>query len=462
MYERKLRSRKKKKRKSRKGLWLLVCASGLLGVLVPVVGRVVEKPKAIVGNAAGEVVEAMLVPGVISVSRDIPLLKEPKIVREVPLIAIDPGHGGEDEGGSAQTLLEKDINLNIAKQVEEKLVALGYQVLMIREDDSFLTKEERVDKANALQTDIYVSIHQNTYETPDVSGIETLYDGVSGTRDSKRLAELVHRETIRASEASEREVQDDAGLYVTGNTDMPACLIETGFLTNTQESERLATGEYQEQLASGITRGIDYYFRPKTMYLTFDDGPSEENTNAVLDVLKERNIKATFFVVGENVRRHPNTTKRIVEEGHTIGIHCDSHDYKTLYESVDSYIQDFEKAYDAVLQTTGVEVKLFRFPGGSINSYNAGIYPDIIKEMTNRGFAYYDWNASLEDSLSKAEPEALIASAKETTMGRSKVVMLAHDIVHSTALCLDELIEQFPEYKMEPLTPEVEPVHFNP
>ena len=102
--------------------------------------------------------------------------------------------------------------------------------------------------------------------------------------------------------------------------------------------------EYQEQVAKGIVQGIELYFHPKTMYLTFDDGPYMENTERVLEVLKKRNIKATFFLVGENVERNPEMAKRIAQEGHTIGIHCYSHDYKAIYESVDSYVEDFEKA----------------------------------------------------------------------------------------------------------------------
>lgn len=200
----------------------------------------------------------------------------------------------------------------------------------------------------------------------------------------------------------------------------------------------------------------------KILYLTFDDGPSQENTNAVLDVLKARNIKATFFVVGENVLKHPETARRIVEEGHTIGIHCYEHDYEKIYQSVDSYLEDFDKAYKAVLDVTGVQVKLYRFPGGSINAYNKKVYSEIIARMNARGFIYFDWNASLDDALRKSTPEELIANARNTSMGRKKVVLLGHDIVHDTALCLDQLIGQFPEYRMEPLTPEVDPVQFKP
>ena len=156
------------------------------------------------------------------------------------------------------------------------------------------------------------------------------------------------------------------------------------------------------------------------MYLTFDDGPTQENTVRVLDILKERNIKATFFLVGENVRKHPEVAQRIAEEGHTIGIHCDNHDYGVIYE----------------------------------------VREGIIEEMTERGFIYFDWNASLEDAVKKSTPEQLIANGVETTLGRKTVVMLAHDVVYNTGICLEELLDRLPEYRMEALTEEVEPVQF--
>lgn len=201
--------------------------------------------------------------------------------------------------------------------------------------------------------------------------------------------------------------------------------------------------------------------KEKVMYLTFDDGPSADNTDRVLDVLKKKNVKATFFVIGEYVRKHPETAKRIVEEGHAIGIHCDVHDYGPLYQSVDSYIEDFEKAFETVYQETGVKTVLFRFPGGSVNAYNKDVREDIITEMESRGYIYFDWNASLEDAFGKTKtPEEMIQNAKDTAMDRKKVVLLAHDRVENTALALESLIDSFPDYRMEILTEDVEPVHF--
>lgn len=200
---------------------------------------------------------------------------------------------------------------------------------------------------------------------------------------------------------------------------------------------------------------------PKIVYLTFDDGPSEENTGMVLDTLKARNIKATFFLVGENVRKHPDMARRIAAEGHTIGIHCNRHDYKEIYQSVESFMKDFDEAYQAVYEATGVEPKLYRFPGGSINAYNRNVYQNIIEAMNERGFIYFDWNASLEDSLKKTDPAELIANAKATMDGKKRVVLLAHDIFRSTALCLDALLDEMAGYDLRPLTPEVEQIKFH-
>lgn len=378
------------------------------------------------------------------------------------LIILDPGHGGEDEGCSHENIREKDINLQIAHIVKEKLKTLGYQVRMTRTEDETLSLEERVWIANEAQADLYISIHQNTCErkAAAVSGVEVWYNAAKAETGSERLAKLIEKEVLLYSEARERELVTDESLYVIRETDMPACLVETGFLSNKTERELLITEEYQDKIAKGIAMGIDLYFFPKTMYLTFDDGPGAENTAKILDILKEHEIKATFFLIGENVEKYPEIAKRIVEEGHTIGIHCYNHDYETLYQDVDSYVTDFEKAKQVVFEVTGVETKIFRFPGGSVNSYNKKVYQDIIAEMADRGYVYYDWNASLEDATRHNEPETLIRNACESTLGRKRVIMLAHDVVYNTTLCLDEIIEQFPEYRFSAIDDDTEPICF--
>ena len=316
---------------------------------------------------------------------------------EVILVAIEPGYGGTDEGESG--------SISIALQVQKLLEEKGYQVLLNREEDADLSSEEWVQLAEGIKT-------------------------WCQKEDSRRLSGLILKYAADSIGAGDTK--------------------EVGDLSE----------EYQLELARGIVKGIDLFFHPRTMYLTFDDGPSAENTNAVLDILAEKSIKATFFVVGKNVEKHPEVARRIVQEGHTIGIHSNTHDYNVIYESVESYLEDFEAACSIVKEVTGVEPVLFRFPGGSINSYNEKVYKDIIQEMTDRGYIYFDWNASLEDAVKKSTPEQLIENAVESTLGRKRVVMLAHDVVYNTTLCLEELIDRLPEYRMEALTEDVEPIQF--
>lgn len=378
---------------------------------------------------------------------------------EIPLIIIDAGHGGEDEGCSGKEIEEKEINLSLALALQTQLEELGFRVLLTRTDDSQMSLEERVDFANESQGDLFLSIHQNASEYKEVEGIETWYCE-TGNTDSERFAKLVQQYTVLYTKANDRGVVESDTLYVIRECGMPSCLLETGFLSNNRERELLCEEEYCNKLVQGMVDAVWYFFNPKKMYLTFDDGPSEENTSAVLDALKEKGVKATFFVVGENVEKHPEILQRIVQEGHTVGIHCYNHSYDEVYKSVEGYVEDFEKARQLVYDVTGVDVWCYRFPGGSINQYNKEIYEEIIAIMTKKGYVYYDWNASLEDAVKKTTPEQLVENARESTLQRKKVVMLAHDIVYNTTLCMEELLEAFPEYEFLPLTNDVDPIQF--
>lgn len=467
-----LKRRQQKKRQARRQFLTsltFLCVSilsVLLGNLLVTVGMsVVEDNKALEQEVSPAVLSAanLALPKAVSIPKPEAAKLPPVIVEErtTPLIYVDAGHGGKDEGCARDGIQEKEVNLAIALLVRDQLEEMGYEVMMAREEDVYVSKEDRVIEANEARADLYISIHQNaTEEETDANGMEVWYAGTDTQRDNKRLAQLISQQTTKSTGASERELRGDADFHVTGSTTMPACLIETGFLSNKAERELLADETYQQQIAAGIVRGIDYYFHPKTMYLTFDDGPSAENTDRILDILKERNIKATFFLIGEYVRCYPEVARRIVEEGHSIGIHCDCHDYEPLYASVDSYLADFEKARQTVYEVTGVETNLFRFPGGSVNSYNEKVRDDIIEAMTERGYIYYDWNASIEDAVKDPDPKKLVQNGVETTLGRKKVIMLAHDRVYSTGLCLEELLDSLPEYTMEPLSEEVEPIQF--
>ena len=131
-----------------------------------------------------------------------------------------------------------------------------------------------------------------------------------------------------------------------------------------------------------------------TIYLTFDDGPSS-NTRLILNHLRKHDVKATFFVMPREGSRE--MLNEILADGHKIGVHCYSHAYEEIYASVEAYLRDFETARNMVHEQTGVWTDIFRFPGGSSNSFNKAVYDELVAEMTARGFVYFDWNIDSND-----------------------------------------------------------------
>ncbi len=136
----------------------------------------------------------------------------------------------------------------------------------------------------------------------------------------------------------------------------------------------------------------------KTVYLTFDDGPSD-NTLMILSILRKYDIKATFFMSGSTTEKGRAIMEQVAAEGHAIGVHSYSHDYEKIYESVDSYLDDFNTTYNIIKDATGVSPDIFRFAGGSYNDFNHEVYDELVAEMTRRGFVYYDWNVSAQDAV---------------------------------------------------------------
>ncbi|GAB4246110.1 MAG: hypothetical protein Kow00122_03130 [Thermoleophilia bacterium] len=181
-----------------------------------------------------------------------------------PLVAIDAGHGGKDPGAVGVTgVKEKDVNLAIAQSVDGYLRQAGMKTLMTRTDDSYPTLEQRVDLANAAPADIFVSIHNNASADPGTSGTETFYWGdeddysVEGMRLAQAIQEAVCEELGSADRGARTHWKS---LYVLGNTDMPAALVEVGFLTNPEEEAKLADPEYQDRAAKAVARGVIEYF----------------------------------------------------------------------------------------------------------------------------------------------------------------------------------------------------------
>ena len=199
----------------------------------------------------------------------------------------------------------------------------------------------------------------------------------------------------------------------------------------------------------------------KMVYLTFDDGPSA-NTDAILAILDQYGIKATFFVVGRTGERDQQRMRDIVAAGHTLAMHSWSHDYRKIYASVDAFLEDFDRLYRWIYEVTGTRPQVYRFPGGSLNGYDRGVYQEIVAEMTRRGFVYFDWNASAQDATVTPRPAADIAADCLKGVGRDLVVVLSHDSAArgTTVQALPAVIEgyQAAGYTFGALNPGVKPV----
>lgn len=166
----------------------------------------------------------------------------------------------------------------------------------------------------------------------------------------------------------------------------------------------------------------------RKVYLTFDDGPSA-NTDEILDILKEYNVKATFFVVGKEEAKYLESYKRIVAEGHTLGMHSYSHKYNEIYSSLDSYRVDLKKLQDFIVQITGVMPTIVRFPGGSSNQVSKVDIQELIAYLDKEGITYYDWNISSGDANSGfiSTQQIVSNSVDRLEYMNDEAVILMHD-----------------------------------
>jgi N-acetylmuramoyl-L-alanine amidase len=172
-------------------------------------------------------------------------------------VIVDAGHGGKDQGCAYGEVLEKDINLNIALLLQEKLEEAGVNVVMTRADDTFVYLNRRVEAAENVEADVYVSIHVDSYSDDEaVNGLTIHYQ--EGADGGKVMAQTIHSVLDQENITNVRSIME-SDLYVLRNTTMPATLIEVGFLTNRTDRTNLQSEAFLEDLSNGIYEGIIEY-----------------------------------------------------------------------------------------------------------------------------------------------------------------------------------------------------------
>ncbi|RKD34163.1 polysaccharide deacetylase family protein [Thermohalobacter berrensis] len=206
----------------------------------------------------------------------------------------------------------------------------------------------------------------------------------------------------------------------------------------------------------------------KTIYLTFDDGPSK-NTIKILDILKKYKVKATFFVCGNTTEFGKKVYKRIVNEGHAIGNHTFSHNYKVIYSSEEAFLKDLKKLENFLFSVAGVKPKIIRFPGGSNTSIGkkyGGI--KLTERLTTKvlldGYQYFDWNVSSRDATKVTQDKEIIINSVLQDVKDGGNIVLFHDswpkttTVEALPTIIEELLKR--GYRFDILTKDSFYVHF--
>lgn len=202
------------------------------------------------------------------------------------------------------------------------------------------------------------------------------------------------------------------------------------------------------------------------VYLTFDDGPSTY-TDEILDILEQHNVKATFFVCGKPNAKYTDLYKRIVNDGHTLGMHSYSHKYSELYASLDSFKEDTDKLRIFLYETTGVWSSFYRFPGGSSNTVSKVDMHELTDYLESSDVTFFDWNVSAGDDKAGANKDTIYANIVNNVPRFKHCVVLMHDAADkkSTVEALPEIIEAIQAMEdtvIVPITDDTLPVqHIN-
>lgn len=443
------------------------------------------------------------------------------------VVCLDAGHGGKDEGSSFWSRLEKDDNLNLAKAVCSYLEEQGVKVVMTRTEDVFLSLEERCEIANNAGVNYFVSLHRNK---GDGYGAETwVYSAAND--ETMMLAEEIMEGLVEVGVQKDRGVKkgtqnsSNSNYYVNNHTNMPACIVELGFMNsstdnalydenlvdyakaigdaimvtyetyheaessqNKEDSEEVQAetegdtqiGEMQdggqgqtfvantaienvESLSSetlnwGMGKNRDEKNRPtdavsaqekygsyqayfikedsQKIYLTFDEGYEYGQTASILDTLKEKNVKAVFFVTEPYAKAQPELVQRMIDEGHTIGNHSVTHPAEGLpsqtLEQQENEIIDND-AY--VRENFNYQMNLFRFPAGKYSEQSLAIVNNCNYKSVFWSFAYVDYDVN-------NQPDKAESLEKMVTKLHPGAIYLLHAESETNAAVLGDFIDQ--------------------
>lgn len=253
---------------------------------------------------------------------------------------------------------------------------------------------------------------------------------------SPQISEEIPPEEVKEVKAANSIPQSDK--FIVANKDFSNLQLDT---YNKPVFDSYGFWQRQEQGMQTVIPDLQPYYGADTniVYLTFDDGPDDKNTPQILDILREENVPATFYVLGAMVEAYPEVLKRIFNEGHAIGNHSYNHKYNELYSSAWNFIEQFQRTDEIIMSQIGVRPLIIRAPGGTYGAFNAD-YWDMVKSS---GYVEHDWNISSGDATPQGATAAQeienIVSQMNTYNFKSAVVLM-----HSTS-AKDETVKALPE-----------------
>lgn len=232
-----------------------------------------------------------------------------------------------------------------------------------------------------------------------------------------------------------------------------------GFHTNSALGQNSSEQISVKNAAAAVTTA-SHPVNKKTVYLTFDDGPTKL-TDQVLSILSKNKIKGTFFVLGEQAERYPEVIRRIYESGHVIGNHTYDHEYKKLYHNFSEFWGQIKQTEEILRTITGSRPELIRAPGGSFGHFDLNYF----KLLEQGGYTVFDWDVDTRDSSRKGVPASeLIRNVKQSKL-KDQIVVLMHDGSghEQTVKALPEIIAYYKAhgYEFGTLSSKVKPVHFS-
>ena len=223
---------------------------------------------------------------------------------------------------------------------------------------------------------------------------------------------------------------------------------------STEQQLEIPNDESKTEETSNVVTGIDTDDNMggkddnHNVYLTFDCELSE-NTEAILDVLKANNVKATFFISGDDTEECKDICKRIVDEGHTIGMHSYSNRYSTVYASEEAFENDLNQISKYIYDSTGNASKFYRFPGGSSNQISNVDMTEFVKILNKNNIIYFDWNVSAGDASGDYTVEDIVSNVTDGITKYKNSVVLLHDAPDksTTAEAIEPLVKALQKQK---------------